>query len=131
MLWWDGKFKEKLQELGIEVLMYKRYVDDINMCTIVVDLRITYGNRHIVIGDGCSIAEPSDTRTFQIIKSIGDEIHESVQLEFDTPSKHDDLKVPILDVKMYVNNGRKVMYEFYAKEVSSKCVINARSAAPL
>ena len=47
-----------------------------------------------------------------------------------TPSKHDDLKVPILDMGMYVNNGRKVVYELYSKEVSSKCVINARSAAP-
>ena len=52
----------------------------------------------------------SDVCTFELIRAAGDGIHES-----DSPSKHEDSKVPILDVKMYVNEGRKVMYEFYAK----------------
>ena len=130
MLWWDGRFKAKLQEMGIEVLMYKRYVDDINMCTIEVAPGVVYENGQVVNGEVSNSEEKADTRTFRVIKSIGDDIHQSVQLEVDTPSNHDDLKVPILDVKMYVNNGRKVMYEFYAKEVSTKSVLNARSAAP-
>ena len=30
MSWWDKEFLKKLRSLGIEVLKYKRYVDDIN-----------------------------------------------------------------------------------------------------
>ena len=40
----------------------------------------------------------ADARAFEMIKSNGDSIHESIQLEVDYPSKHTDGKVPILDV---------------------------------
>ena len=43
-----------------------------------------------------------DARVFEILKSVGDSIHESIQLEVDYPSKHTDRKVPILDVKAFV-----------------------------
>ena len=44
MLWWDGKFKERLLEFGVKVLLYKRYVDDINICTIEVEPGLVYRN---------------------------------------------------------------------------------------
>ena len=31
MMWWDKELLKRVQNLGIEVLLYKRYVDDINM----------------------------------------------------------------------------------------------------
>ncbi len=61
---------------------------------------------------------------------MGDEIHESIKLEADCPSNHSDGKVPILDLKVWIN-GNKVMHECYAKQVSSKAVISNRSAMSL
>ena len=131
MLWWDKKFKDKLKQLGVEVLLYKRYVDDINMCTVEIEEDVRYENGQVIRSERNGTIDPGDARTFELIRRIGDDVHESVELEVDYASKHGDAKVPILDVKMYVSDGRNIIYEFYMKDVSSKCVINARSAAPL
>ena len=32
MRWWDRELLKKLEEVGMEVKMYERYVDDIDMC---------------------------------------------------------------------------------------------------
>ena len=70
---------------------------------------------------------------------IGDDIHSSIQLEVDYPSNHRDQKLPILDLKVWLETREKeienqvvnmsvIMYELYSKEMVSKPVINARSA---
>ena len=81
----------------------------------------------------------NDERTTLLIKQIGNDIHPSIQLEVDYPSKHRDQKLPILDLKVWLETREKeienqnvdvsvIMYEFYSKEMASKAVINARSA---
>jgi hypothetical protein len=66
-------------------------------------------------------------------------IHPSIRLEIDYPSKHEDGKLPILDLKVWVEDREKeeqgrvkkvstILYEYYRKDVASKAVINARSA---
>ena len=74
---------------------------------------------------------PADRRTMAVIKSIGNDIHPSIQLEVDCPSNYDDGKLPILDLKVWVENinGRnRILHEFYSKDIASKAVIHARSA---
>ena len=61
---------------------------------------------------------------------MGDKIHDSIQLETDCPENHSDRKVPILDIKVWVNNKGIIMHEYYSKPVSSKSVVDARSAMP-
>ena len=61
-------------------------------------------------------------------------IHPSIRLTIDSPSKHADGKVPMLDVKMWiaeVNGEKKIMYEHYEKEMTTKAVIHAKSAIPI
>ena len=81
----------------------------------------------------------SDQRTMLLIKQIGDDIHPSIELEVDYPSKHRDQKLPILDLKVWLETREKeignqvvnvsvIMYEFFFKEMASTAVINARSA---
>ena len=60
----------------------------------------------------------------------------------DYPSRHEDGKLPILDLKVWMEIKRRqdereeeggvnvILHEFYSKDVASKCVINARSALP-
>ena len=57
--------------------------------------------------------------------------YSSIQLEADYPANYEDKKVPILDLKVGVNEDNKVVHEYYMKPVSSKAVINNRSAMPL
>ena len=77
---------------------------------------------------------PEDLRTMLLYQSIANDIHPSTQVEIDCPSKHSDKSMPLLDIKVWVEkNGdrRKIMHEHYAKDVSSKMVINAKSALPM
>ena len=79
------------------------------------------------------LSEPADKRTMMLLKAIGDSIHPSIQLEVDYPSKYADTHMPILDLKVWVQmqDGRPVIkHEHYAKAVSSKAVVAARSAFP-
>ncbi|KAL9986209.1 hypothetical protein ACROYT_G000316 [Oculina patagonica] len=73
------------------------------------------------------------------IADVRDVIHPSIKLEVDYPSKHPDKKLPILDLKVWVEHREKkvqesnqmvsvMMYEFYKKEIASKALVNARSA---
>ena len=40
MVWWDRELKEKLQEEGVKLKMYSRYVDDINIVCEVIDRKV-------------------------------------------------------------------------------------------
>ena len=95
----------------MKVVMYKRYVDDINM---------------VIECEG----EAEEKETWKRIRKTGNRIHESIQLEEDCPANHADNKVPILDIKVWVNEDGKIRHEYYSKSVSSKSVIDARSAMP-
>ena len=72
-------------------------------------------------------SEPDDIRTLRILCDIGNTIDPSIQLEFDAPSMHQDGKLPILDIKVWVEEGR-IRHRFYRKEVASDRVIMERSA---
>ena len=80
-----------------------------------------------------------DERTMELLRQVGDNIHPSIKLEVYYPSKHPDKKLPILDLRVWVEQKEKevqgsnqmmsvIMYELYAKEIASKAVIDARSA---
>ena len=132
MSWWDEKLIEKMKENNMNVWVYSRYVDDIN---VVVSRREEEQE---------PMNESEDEICMKKILALGNEIHPSIQLEVDYPSNHQDMKIPILDVKVWVESKKKVneeerenqketyqvMYEYYTKDVSSKHVVNARSALP-
>ena len=109
-----------LREEGMMAMLYRRYVDDINMM-IAVELE----------GD---INGPKDRYVMEKVKQIADTIHPSTKTTCDYGSKYEDNKLPMLDVKMWMgdstNGQRKILYEHYMKDVSSRHVINHLSAHP-
>ena len=112
MCWWDKMMKKKLMEDGVNIQLYKRYVDDIN---IVIKTK----------------KDESEESVMTKIKDIGDSIHNSIKLEADFPSRYEDQKVPILDLKVWINRDNKIVHEYYMKAVSSKAVVNSDSAMPM
>ena len=110
MGWWDKEMKKRMSDENVNVLVYKRYVDDINM---VIETK----------------EEAREEEVWKHIRETGNKIHQSIQLEADFPANHDEQKVPILDIKVWIENDR-VMHEYYSKSVSSKSVIDERSAMP-
>jgi hypothetical protein len=135
MIWWSKEFKIRLEQLQLEVIMMKIYVDDINQGIPIIEPGTRYIDGELVIKEDLvvhDIAVADDLRTMLIYQSIGNSIHPSIQLEIDCSSNHDDEKMPILDLKMWVvelqNGGSRIMHEFYMKSVSSRSVLNSESA---
>ena len=123
MVWWARQLQQKKEEEDITTYLYKCYVDDINMLVSIPNEIYT---QEIIIDERAK-------KSVQEIKRIGDSIHESIILETDCPENHEDRKMPILDLKVWleVRNERKfIMHEYYMKQVSSKAVIDARSTIP-
>lgn len=134
MIWWDRSLISRLTGLGIELRMCKRYVDDVNLAMNELPLGTRYSNGTVSIDDGAieeDLHVPGDKRTMDIVKAIGNSVHPSIQLEVDVPSNHPDNRMPILDLKVWVETTdgvTKIVHEYYAKEVSSNAVIHAQSA---
>ena len=74
---------------------------------------------------------PADARTMREIRKMGDSINQMIQLEEDFPSKSEDHKMPILDLKVWVRqvDGQcKIFYHYYRKFVSNWLLFPAMSA---
>ena len=153
MMWWDKELLRRVHQLGIEVVLYKRYVDDIDMAvkTPREKKKLTRSRgkekKYQLDTDSSPQETEDDVRYIGIIREVGNEIHPSIQLEMDCPSLHDDQKLPLLDIKMWTEklsdreketnsseNGREgksiIMHEYYYKEVATRAVVDARSAMP-
>ena len=129
MMWYDNQLKTKAKEENIDILLYQRYVDDINM--VIAKPPSAENNENKTRID--------DLEIMNNVKSLGNSIHPSIQLEIDVPSQYPDNKLPILDMKVWCgtkkDNARGsekhiVLHEFYSKPMANKSVIHARSAMP-
>lgn len=134
----------KLHAMKIDVMLYERYVDDINICTNALSPGTKFIEGSLQIYEEeihTTELAPKDKRTMDLIKQIGDSIHPSIILESDVPSNHEDGKVPILDLKVWISEAetqtegerrkRRIMHEFYSKDVSSKLLIHKDAALSL
>ena len=117
-----------MERAGFKVILYRRYVDDIN--TLIRKL-LTQGEAAPSI--------PDDAAIMQEVKQIAETIHRSIQVTVDCPAYHDDKKVPILDLKVWLQtvtggvDGSTVLllHEYYYKDVATKAVVDVRSAVPV
>ena len=108
MLMFDELYLLRLIVEKIKIIMYRRYVDDSNQ--------------------GVSIEDNEEIKTVAAkMKSIADDILEGIVMEVDLCDNYPDRKLPILDMKVFVENNL-IVYQHYEKSVSSKLVIPARSA---
>ena len=136
MCWWDKKMLKRMEEIGMDTALYKRYVDDVNIATEGIEIEYDYVDGALIVrSEQRRDNIEMDANTFDIIRRIGNEIHHSVQLTADVPSKNEERKVPILDLRCWtqeieVRETQKwmVLHEHYVKDVSSKAVINREAA---
>merc|ERR1711911_4259 len=120
----------------MEIIIYRRYVDDINVIA-----RMRKKDKNESVGDenlnDQESEEDREKEGMEFFKKIGDSIDKSIKLEIDYPSKHDDKKMPLLDVKVWMEdkecnmqvnqhdkevqkNNKAFRYEHYRKSMASK-----------
>ena len=128
---WDFKYLQLLKTLKIIVDLYRRYVDD----TVQVVPPINPGwdyclKSKIMIYDHEKAIADTDqpaVRMAKVLQKIANSLETDIQMTYDVPENHLDGKMPVLDLKIWVNNN-KIFYTFYKKDVSSKYTVLKRSA---
>ena len=72
MVTWDQKFRRRLEELVVGILMYKRYIDDMNMVMEAVGRVMRYNKERRCleeVEEGAELEEEaSDKRMFEMIR---------------------------------------------------------------
>ncbi len=101
--------------------MYKRYKDDINYI-------VETGEEDVRVEERVE----TQRRTVMEVKNIAERIDSNLKVTVDAPFEHEDEKIPMLDVKLWIGKSKdgvtKILHSHYMKEVSSRALINAASA---
>ena len=95
------------------ISMYKRYVDDVDAV--------------LKLDEDSSTDEDARVAIEELIE-MANEIMRRIQMKEDAHFNYHDGKIPILDMKVWVDEKNRVRHEFYQKEVSTKVVMSARTA---
>ena len=134
MIWWDKEFRKRTESLRIELQMDKRYVDDIDVALPPVENGTRYVDGELKIVEEEVAADEvreDDEVTMELLQTVGNSIHPSIQLKIDYPSRYEDKKMPTLDLKIWVKRVdglSRIVHEHYTKPMSTKAVLDSRSA---
>ena len=67
-------------------------------------------------------------KTFRELVKIADSIYKCVQFTSECPYSHEEDKVPVLDLQLFVGDEGTILHEFYEKPVTCPFVIPEKSA---
>ena len=73
----------------------------------------------------CSLSDME--RTAKVIANIANSLDQSIQVTIDTPERNGDLRLPVLDLRVWICNNQ-IVHSFLKKAVSSLFTILKRSA---
>ena len=116
--WWDRHLIQLMNDRNLKPIIYKRYVDDINL--IIEDIENKYDN--------------NDKEVMRKVGELANTIEDNIKATYDYGSKYADGKLPMLDLKLWIGKDEKgyykILHNHYTKEVSSKFLIHERSSHP-
>ena len=74
-------------------------------------------------------------RTLRQLREMANSLEPDIRMKEDVGSNYTDNKLPMLDVKLWVEKkeggGEEIMYNFYEKPMVSKIVLMERSSLPI
>ena len=111
-------------------MMYKRYVEDLNQVAIVPPPGAMYdvNSKKVIVDENpTDTSVHDDERTARILTDIANSIMPGITMEFDVPSRNADKKMPILDMEVWMEEG-KILFQHYEKPTASQSIMHAKSA---
>ena len=121
MVCWNRHLKKKLQDEGIKIKMYSRYVDYINIVCEAIDMKV----------EGEEVHET----TLKSIQEIANKIHKSIQVTIDYPSNHENRRMPVLDLEQWIQQNKvegehkcQILHCHYMKKIAGQRVTSKGSA---
>ena len=135
MIWWSKQLRLKFEELNIVYEILKIYVDDVNGLYKPIENGVDFVDGKLTYDDEKAKEDenvPDDVKTMLVIKKIANSIDSMIQMTTEVPSDHPDKKVPMLDMKVWVDDeSSDIFYEFYEKPTKNRYLISKDSAMPM
>ena len=105
MVDWDQKFLLKMKSVGLNLIIYLRFKDDITIDTKGLERGTRFIEGKLVIDEDKrrEDMEKSDEKvTMEVICSIANSIDEMMKFTVDSPENHENEMLPILDVQVKI-----------------------------
>ena len=133
MIDWDKILLKKLKSLEMEPKIYTRFKDDIQIVIESLENGSKIEDGKIVVDEQKKLVDKdrSDSKvTMDVIQEVANSIHPMIKLTVETPCNFKDGKLPVLDIKVNINDNEKnrIDFEFYEKPTQNCRVILASSA---
>jgi hypothetical protein len=133
MVEWDKKVVKKIKEMGVDLLLYERYKDDIDIVAVSVENGTEIQNGKLVINEEKIKIdeEKSDSQiTMDIVKEIAEQVDPMIKLTTDVPSNYEDGYLPILDLEVKINKeeNNRIDFQFFEKPTKNGRVLMPDSA---
>jgi hypothetical protein len=128
MLRWDRAYITKLEDMGLDMESYFRYVDDQGLTTWATPPGLVFRDGELkYVEEAEELKKPADERTANLYKDVANTIMPMIKMEEDFPSKNANARIPVLDLEVWIDNNQ-VKHTFYRKPMANKEVINNKSA---
>ena len=77
--------------------------------------------------------KPKDEITGEVLKAVANSISSMIEFEVDVCSRHEDGKMPVLDLKIWAvreNGATVIKHEFYKKPMASRLTLRGHTVYP-
>ena len=132
----NKRFTSMVKRLKIELFLFARYVDDIDLSVKRLKKGLKFNKDTGELEEtGEKTTEDdkmTDDEVMQVLTDIANSVHRMLTWEPDSVTNHEDNKLPVLDVKMFLakedDRDGPIKFKFYKKEIANKKLIPAESA---
>ena len=121
MVWWDREFRTRIQQRGVSLKLYSRYVDDVDLVSTT-------------LSDEDNPSSLLEKETMEFLQQVANEIHPSIRVTVDFPSNHENGRLPVLDVEQWIDDvlvdgvqKKHILHSHYMKKMFSKLLIAVKT----
>ena len=127
---WDKRYLEKIRKAGLCMRLYERYVDDSNQVAEIPPANTKYNAQtgKMVKDDNPVPGETDEQRTARTFKEIANHVQDSIVMEEDYPGRNSDGKLPILDMKVWIDEEHFVVFQHFEKPMANRQILQSQSA---
>ena len=124
-----------VRKMGITIVMYKRYVDDVDCLEKRVKKTMKYNpdEKQMIDTDPSNEDMMDDDEMMTLLRDIANSVTDMIKWEHDTADRHTDGQLLVLDIKLHLDHEDRdnmVKFKFYQKESSNKALVSAASSMP-
>ena len=129
MINWDKQLLNKLKSLEMVPVIYTRFKDDIEIVIEGLPKGSKLEDGKVVLDDTKEQAD-QDRSDSKVTMEVANSVNPMIQLTVKTPCNFKDGKLPVLDIKVNINDKEinRIDFEFYEKPTKNSRVILVNSA---